>query len=294
MIHVPRPFGVLNVDKPIGMTSRRVVDRVEKVVRPAKVGHAGTLDPLATGVLVVCVGPATKLIAFVQDQPKTYLATFQLGRRSNTDDLEGEVTEVDVPQPPSEADVRAALPAFVGRIAQVPPAYSAVHVDGKRAYKLARSGKDVEIEPRTVEVHRIELLRFAYPEVELHIECGSGTYVRSIGRDLGETLGCGAMMSALRRTRIGPFRVEDAVDPESWSPGDLASPLRCVADLPRFVCDDDHLTTLVHGRPLLLDGVDLPTGVPISIVNDAEELLAIADWRPHDRRLKPRHVFARL
>lgn len=293
MIEFPRPFGVVHVNKPRGISSRNVVDRVLGLVRPAKVGHAGTLDPLATGVLVVCIGPATKLITYVQDHPKTYRATFRLGERSNTDDLEGEIVPVDVSEPPTEAAVRAALGAFVGRIPQVPPAYSAVRVDGRRAYELARKGRDVELEPRIVEVHAIEVVRFAYPELVLDIECGSGTYIRSIGRDLGEALGCGGLMTALERTRIGPFRIEDAADPYALSLERISPAMTCVADFPRHVCQPEELDRLVHGRPVVLETGDYPDDSPIALVGTDGILLGIADWRPAERRLKPRHVFAR-
>jgi tRNA pseudouridine55 synthase len=291
---VPQPFGLFNVNKPRGATSRRVVDVVKRLVKPAKAGHAGTLDPLATGVLVVCVGPATKLIEAVQQAPKTYAATFLLGRRSETDDLEGHVVEVDVPNPPSEADVRAVLPEFVGAIDQVPPAFSAVHVDGQRAYKLARRGREVEIEPRTVEVFGIVLRRFEYPEVELEIRCGSGTYVRSIGRDLGERLGCGAVMSDLERTAIGPFLLKDAVSPDELSLVHLVSPLACLGDLPRFRCDAALVGTIVHGRPLAGGReAGFTEETPVALVAADDTLLGLAEYWAEEGVLQPRTVFVR-
>ncbi len=293
MVHLPSPFGVFNVDKPRGVSSRKAVDVVKRLVKPAKTGHAGTLDPLATGVLVVCVGPATKLIPFVQDQSKTYVGTFRLGCTSPTDDLEGEVTEQVVERPPTLDDVRAAIPGFVGEIEQVPPAFSAVHVDGQRAYKIARKGRAVELEPKTVTVHRIDLRRFAYPELELEIDCGSGTYIRSIGRDLGQILGCGAVMTALQRTAVGDFRVENAVPPDELSLDLLASPLTCVADLPRQECPDDVLDRVAHGRPVRIDtDSDLTPGVTVCLTRESE-LLALADVPLTGQALKPRIVFAR-
>ncbi len=198
----PGRGGWLVIDKPAGITSSRVVVQLRRATG-IKAGHAGTLDPLATGVLIVCLGPATRLIDVIHRQTKGYRARFLLGKQSDTDDIEGTVTDVVDARPVTRGDVEHALPRFVGKIAQVPPQFSAVHVQGRRAYQLARAGQEVEIEPREVEVFRLELLSFAYPELEVEIECGSGTYVRSIGRDLGALLGTGAGMSQLVRTRVG-------------------------------------------------------------------------------------------
>src|SRR5436190_8799230 len=198
-------FGLLNVDKPSGLTSRDVVNRVQRLVKPHKVGHAGTLDPLASGVLVVCVGPATRLIEYVQRMPKRYLATFLLGRRSETEDIEGAVTELTDTPVPTVEQAHGALPNFVGRIQQLPPAFSALKVDGQRAYALARKGETPDLQPRPIEVYSVELVEYSYPQLVLDIRCGSGTYVRSLGRDIARALGTEAVMSALVRTEIGPF-----------------------------------------------------------------------------------------
>ena len=182
------------------MTSRRAVDLVERLARPAKAGHAGTLDPLATGVLVVCVGAATRLIEYVQRMPKRYRATFLLGRQSPTEDIEGEVTELPDAPIPTLDEIAAAAGRFVGRIAQRPPAFSALKVAGRRAYKLARAGQPPQLAPRPVEIFAAEIKSYQYPELVMEVECGSGTYIRSLGRDLAESLGTAAVMSALVRT----------------------------------------------------------------------------------------------
>ena len=176
-------FGLLNINKPPGMTSRKVVDRVAKLVKPAKAGHAGTLDPMATGVLVVCIGAATRLMSFVQQQPKGYRATFLLGKRSNTDDITGEVVDVSDASPVFRNQIETLLPQFVGKIEQIPPQFSAVHVDGRRAHELARKGETVEIKPRSVEVFGVTLNKFRYPELELEIECGSAAERANSGED---------------------------------------------------------------------------------------------------------------
>jgi tRNA pseudouridine55 synthase len=247
-------FGILNVYKPPNCSSRDVVDRVERLTRPAKAGHAGTLDPIATGVLVICVGQATRLIQYVQQMPKLYDATFLLGQQSATDDTEGDVTPLEGAPQPAEDAIYRALSKFVGEIQQRPPAHSAVKVAGRRAYKLARQGKPVELAARAVTIYRIEVRRYEYPELELEIECGSGTYIRSLGRDLAASLGTAAVMSALVRTAVGGFRVEDAVAVDELSAGTLPQHLQpaltAVADLPRVELSDAELSEIRHGRPI--------------------------------------------
>lgn len=289
-------FGILNVNKPEGLTSRRVVDRVSRLVRGAKAGHAGTLDPIATGVLVVCVGPATRLIPLIQRQPKVYRAVFRLGARSDTDDVTGHVEDVPDATPVTREQVEAVLPEFVGEIEQVPPKFSAVHVGGQRAYKLARRGENVQIKPKRVHVRRIEILRFDDPELELEIECGSGTYIRSVGRDLGDRLGCGAVMSRLVRTRIGPFRLDDAVDVEQLNAASLTEHLlpatMAVADVPRYVCEPDELDDVCCGR-LIRPGRDTeyPHGATIAVVTEEGNLACLARFRESDGTLAPKRVF---
>ncbi len=248
------PHGVLNVNKPAGMTSRRAVDLVQRLAWRAKCGHAGTLDPLASGVLVVCVGPATRLIEYVQRMPKSYLGTFLLGRESPTEDVQGDVTELEDPPVPSPEQIAAQAKALTGRIEQRPPAYSALKVEGKRAYALARAGRQVELKPRSVVVHRLDVVAYDYPELRLRIECGSGTYVRSLGRDLAESLSTGAVMSGLVRTAIGPFSVDDAVDPrqltrEGWTQH-LLPPTRAVDLLPRIVLTAEEIDRVQAGRAI--------------------------------------------
>lgn len=246
--------GILNVAKAGGMTSRRVVDKVQRFVRPAKAGHAGTLDPLATGVLVVCIGQATRLIEYVQRMPKTYEGTFLLGRTSDTEDVEGTIVElVNPPEPTREAIEQAAM-KFFGTVQQRPPAYSALKVQGQRAYDLARAGKTVDLAPRPVEIYGIDVMDYQYPELRLRIRCGSGTYVRSLGRDLAESLGTGAVMSALVRTAIGPFKLADACDLETLTTDELLRrlqpPSMAVAGLPSVVLDERERRTLNFGQSI--------------------------------------------
>jgi tRNA pseudouridine55 synthase len=204
--------GVINVDKPGGITSARVVDRVKRgLPKKTKVGHAGTLDPFATGVLLVLVGKATKLSQTLMGASKTYEATIRFGGTTRTDDIDSEVVPWEGAGEAARSAVDDAIKRFVGDILQRPPAFSALKVGGKRAYELARKGKSVELEPRVVRVYAIEVMDYNWPNLVLRIGCGRGTYIRSIARDLGEALGVGGFLTGLRRTRVGEFRVEDAV-----------------------------------------------------------------------------------
>lgn len=274
--------GLINLHKPPGATSRQVVDRLQRLARPDKVGHAGTLDPLATGVLVLCVGAATRLIQHVQQMPKGYLGTFLLGRRSPSEDVDGEVTLLDDPPVPGRRQILQAAGALMGRIEQRPPAFSALKVAGRRAYDLARRGEHVELKPRRVTVHRIEVLRYEYPELVLRIDCGSGTYVRSLGRDLAESLGTAAVMSALVRTAVGGFRLEEAVDPDrldqaSWT-DHLLPPLRAVERLPRIELSAQQLAR-VRGGQTIPRGELPPEANEIAAVDTAGRLAAILTAR---------------
>jgi tRNA pseudouridine55 synthase len=243
--------GVLAVDKPAGVTSRRVVDAVAGALGTKAVGHAGTLDPLATGVVVVCIGHATKLVDFVHQLPKHYAATFLLGRSSPSDDLETPVTEEETPLQPSRTEIEAALPALRGDILQRPCDYSAVHVDGKRAYALARKGREVVLAAKSVRVERLEITTYDWPRLGLEIECSSGTFVRAIGRDLAAALGTTALMASLIRTAVGPFSIAGALPLDEITPAaahaTLLPPLAAVAHLPRVDLAGERLALAIRG-----------------------------------------------
>jgi len=271
-------FGLLNIAKPAGVTSREIVDQIQRLVRPAKTGHAGTLDPLATGVLLVCLGRATRLVPLIHELHKVYRATFLLGRTSQTDDIEGTIVEHPMARQPTLARVLAVLPEFVGRIEQTPPAFSAVRVAGRRAYKLARQGQEVGIAPRPVVVNRIDLLDYRYPEVVLEIECCTGTYIRSIGRDLGTRLGCGAVMSALERTAIGPFTTQTAIASETLSretvPDLMLPATAATGHLPHMVVDAAGVRALSNGRNVVLGA---PRVGRVAQSGDRPQLVAVTD-----------------
>ena len=203
--------GLLLADKGPAVTSFQVVAHLRRVLRVPKVGHGGTLDPMATGLLPILLGEGTKLTGHLQGQDKEYLATIRLGIATDTLDATGAVTgEWPVPSLTAD-DVRAVLARFVGDIEQVPPMYSALHAGGRRLHELARAGIAVERPPRRVRVHAFELIEYASPRLRVRVECGSGTYVRSLAADVGEALRCGGHVEALARTRVGPLRLEDAV-----------------------------------------------------------------------------------
>ena len=204
--------GFLVVDKPGGMTSRDVVNRIQRLLPPrTKIGHTGTLDPLATGVLVLCIGNATKLADRVQAMGKSYLARIRLGATSNTDDRDGIVVESPNAIPPTVEVILVALPPFVGTILQTPPDYSAVKVAGRRAHDMARAGKAMDLTARPVTVYRIDLLNYTWPFLDISVDCGKGTYIRGIARDLGTALGVGGLIETLRRTKVGPFAAEQGI-----------------------------------------------------------------------------------
>ena len=292
------PCGVLILNKPAGLTSREAVDYVFRPLKGNKVGHAGTLDPLASGVLVVCVGAATRLIESVQRLTKTYRTVVRLGARSDTLDADGRVVAVTDPPVPGEGEVQVALASQVGTILQIPPQFSALKVAGRRAYDLARAGRTVDLAARSVTVHRVDLFRYAWPCLELEIECGGGTYIRSIARDVGEALGCGGLVEELVRTRIGPFTLAEALDPASLAPSALPCLLRpaleAVPDLPRLVLTAGAVTALVQGQSLPLEGLagPQPASGEVALVGPDGELVALGEAVAAAGRLFPRRVLA--
>jgi tRNA pseudouridine55 synthase len=292
----PSIDGLLVVDKPGRMTSRDAVDRALRWF-PAgtRLGHTGTLDPLATGVLVVCAGVATRLAQYVQQMAKTYQARLRLGVRSDSDDADGTWMPVDVDQPPDRAVVEQSLQAFVGEIDQVPPAYSAARVSGRRAYDLARRGREVSLEPRRVRVYAIELRAYAYPHLDMAVRCGKGTYIRSLARDLGARLGCGALVESLRRTRVGPFDESEALSLEADAASArsrLLPPAAAVAELPRMVVNPDQVARLRQGQKVSLSSADaLPAEASeVALFDAAGSLVAVAGMDWENKQLVPAKV----
>jgi tRNA pseudouridine55 synthase len=284
-------FGILNINKPSGVTSRDVVNKIGQVYRKAtgeklKAGHAGTLDPLATGVLVVCLGRATKLMSFIQSRPKRYVAEFQLDASSVSDDTETEIELVQPPVAPSLERIAAAIPSFTGEILQKPPAYSAISINGQRAYKLARQGVEFEIAEKNVTIHDLAIVAYDYPILKLNIECGSGTYIRSLGRDLAHAVGTKAVMTSLVRTEIGPFKVDEGLNWDSFSIENfrekLHSATAAVDFLPKRIVTDDEIELLKHGQFVKNDNSNHDQ---FAAVNCRNELIAILE--PAYGSLKP-------
>lgn len=268
------PNGVVVVDKPVGMTSHDVVDQVRKIFSTRKVGHAGTLDPDATGILVLGLGSATRLLSFAQEGPKRYIAEARFGKTTTTQDASGEVLE-EKPVDLNPEAIRAAAAAFVGAIAQVPPMVSAVKVGGERLYKKARRGETIEREPRAVTIHRLEMTSFdeSAARARFDVVCSAGTYVRTLIHDIGQSLGCGAHLVALRRTEASGFTVRDATPLSELTPAELRPPIEIVRALPQMKLDDDAARLVADGRPLSEEG-SLEQGQKVALVHDGE-LLAV-------------------
>ena len=256
--------GWVVLDKPVGMTSTQAVTRLKRIYNGKKAGHAGTLDPLASGILPVAFGEATKTVPFVQDGEKTYLFTVRWGAETDTDDSDGKIVRESDARPEASA-IAALLPRFVGDILQTPPQYSAIKIAGERAYDLAREGEHVELQPRPVTIHRLEIIESAGDETKLVMDCGKGAYVRSIARDVGRLLGCFGHVTALRRTRVGPFVEQDSftfeeIEAEGGAAEALQSVEAGLTELPCVVVDRDSAARLRRGGSLILRGRDAPAG----------------------------------
>jgi tRNA pseudouridine55 synthase len=249
--------GLLLVDKPAGITSHDAVDEVRRAVGVRKVGHSGTLDPMATGLLVMGIGRATRLLRFLGDLDKEYEGTARLGEETDTLDAEGEIVRRS-PVSVSEAEVATAMADLTGRVEQRPPAYSSVKVGGRRLHRAARAGEPLEAPVRTVRVDAFDLTGFDSPDVRFRAVCSSGTYVRVLGADLGRRLGCGAHLIRLVRTRIGPFRLEDASPPDR--PHQPLPVEDAVGHLPRLDLEEEEAVAAGHGRCLGPTGIDGPFG----------------------------------
>jgi tRNA pseudouridine55 synthase len=266
--------GWIVLDKPVGMTSTHAVAVVRRMLNAKKAGHAGTLDPLASGLLPLAFGEATKTVPYVVDGEKAYAFTVSFGTETDTDDAEGRVVATSDKRP-TEAEILAALPQFTGLVTQIPPRYSAIKVDGERAYDLARGGETVELQARTVEINALRMVDYDGHSAKLEAECGKGTYVRAIARDLGRLLGCHGFVSALRRTRVGPFTAADSVSFAALDADPLAAAaaLRPVdtglLELPCVVITRDAALRLKRGQSAILRGRDAPM--------EGETAYAVAD-----------------
>ena len=288
--------GWLVLDKPVGMTSTHAVSVAKRLYSAKRAGHAGTLDPLASGLLPIALGEATKTVPFVMDGRKVYHFTVRWGEERDTDDAEGRVDATSAARPSAD-DIRALLPQFSGTIAQIPPRFSAIKIDGERAYDLARDGEVVELEARPVEIHRLSLVAIPDPDhAVLSAECGKGTYVRALARDMGRLLGCFGHVSALRRTGVGPFVEQDGVSLERLQAADAAAltgllqPAAAgVQGLPALSVSRADAARLARGQAVLLRGRDAPIVQGVVAVFTQGDLIALADAA--EGELRPRRIF---
>ena len=292
--------GALVVDKPVGMTSHDVVQAIRNGTNLRRAGHTGTLDPRASGVLVILVGPAVRLSEYVSASDKRYQAIIRLGSSTDTFDAEGMVTPTVDPVNVTEAQFEEALKTFIGEIEQTPPPYSAVKVQGRKAYEMAREGEEVELAPRKITVHHLEVLEWTPPEVVIDVHCSSGTYVRSLANDLGVMLGCGAYLVGLRRTKSGRFSLRDAVPlrklQEAFTAGNwyqyLIPAAEALGDWPAVELNPDEVEGVRHGHRVKVVGE--PTETKVRGVSTQGELVALMELTINEdgsREWQPKKVF---
>ena len=281
-------FGFLNIYKPVGITSHDVVAKLRKITGIKQIGHTGTLDPFAEGVLPVCIGKATRLIEYLKDD-KEYLATVQLGMSTTTYDKDGE-TVFTSDKKIFEKDVVMALENFRGEILQTPPVYSAIKVKGKKRYEYARKGEAIEVQPRRVTIEKIELKSFNFDlqQAEILIKCTKGTYIRSIAQDLGQVLECGAHLRKLIRTQAGSFRIEDSIElRDDMNVSDnLINPVE-ILDYPRYLVSNKELEKIRHGMPLINKNIE--HGSIVILVYNKNEICAVG--MAENNRIKLKKVF---
>jgi len=286
-----KSFGIMVVDKPVGPTSHQIVSMVRRGTGIRKVGHAGTLDPRASGVLVLCLGAATRLSEYLSTSSKRYEAVIRFGASTETYDSEGRVTR-ETHTFPARKELEGVLDDFRGDIKQVPPPYSAIKIKGKKAYELARAGKEIDLEARDVTIYELEVVSYEKPDLTVSVECSAGTYIRSLAHDIGETLSTGAHLAELRRTKAGPFTIEDA-EPlpklevgfvtDKWEKYVLPA-TDALPDLPEIVVEGEELSLLTNGhriaRELDWDGIAKAIGPDGDLVAILEPVEESEEWHP--------------
>ena len=289
--------GILLLDKPVGLTSNAALQQVKRLYNAQKAGHTGNLDPLASGLLPICFGEATKMSAFLLDADKEYIGTCKLGVRTSSADAEGEVIETRAVPVLTRSRVEEVLESFLGDITQIPPMHSALKVQGQPLYKLAHQGIEVERQPRQVTIHALELLRLDGEELEIRVHCSKGTYIRTLAEDIGEALGCGAHLSALRRTLAGPFHLEDAVTLEeiqtALADGDAAVdalllPMEeALADWPAVRLSENAAYYLGQGQAVMVP--QAPTRGWVRLFNEGQRFLGVGNILD-DGRVAPKRL----
>ena len=287
--------GVLVVDKPVGMTSHEVVQIIRRGTNIRRAGHTGTLDPRASGVLVILIGPAVRLSEYVSASDKRYQAVIRLGANTDTYDSDGKVT-ITNPIDITEQQFETELKKFIGEITQTPPPYSAIKMQGRPAYEMAREGEEVEMQPRIINVYSLDVLEWAPPEVTVDVHCSSGTYVRSLAFELGEKLGCGAMLSGLRRTKSGRFTLKDAVplrkliesfDNNSWYKFVIPA-AEALAEWTALSLNNEQVEAIRHGHRIPGEG---KAGEMVRGITEQGELVALLEFDETTKEFQPRKVF---
>jgi tRNA pseudouridine55 synthase len=292
--------GILNINKATGMTSHDVVAKIRKLLKQKRVGHAGTLDPAASGVLPICVGQGTRVAEYLSESGKAYQAEIVLGIVTDTYDSQGTIVRTTSPtDQPDRARIEDALTQFIGSQMQMPPRYSAIKIQGRPAYKLARAGEEIPLQPRPITISQLEILQWHPPRLTLAIECSKGTYIRSLAYDLGERLGCGAHLGALLRTRSGPFTLSESITLEELElaieagtmqeylhPADLA-----LHQYPALMLDDATVERVLHGHAFKYVDPHGHTSSDLARVYDtAGRFLAIAQWDAERSLWQPKKV----
>ena len=290
-------FGLILVDKPTGPTSHKVVSIVRRETGVRKVGHAGTLDPRASGVLILCLGSATRLSEYLSTASKRYEAVIRFGASTKTYDAEGDIIRI-TGAVPTEEDIQAIIPEFTGQIEQIPPPYSAIKIKGKKAYELARKGEEFDLDSRDVTIYKMALVEYRPPDLVLEIECSAGTYIRSIAHDIGEKLGTGAHLANLRRTKAGHFTIEECVSLRKLELGFidgtwveyLRPAIDALPDLPRIKVEGKIYEDLTFGR--LIPADTSASGMAAAIGPDGD-LVAILEAVEDGAKWHPKKVFNR-
>lgn len=291
--------GILNINKATGMTSHDVVARVRKLLNQRRVGHAGTLDPAADGVLPICVGQGTRVAEYLSESGKAYHAEITFGIVTDTYDAEGTITQTSDVRHLTIEQIAALLPDFLGPQMQTPPRYSAIKLQGQRAYSLARAGVEVTLQPRPITIYHLNMLDWQSPRLTLSVDCSKGTYIRSLAYDLGARLGCGAHLSALTRTRSGPFLLEDSLTLEQLAEAStngevqhfLQSPDRALREYPALHLDEATAQRVLHGNAFTY-AIEQPEPTLARIYDAGDRFIAIATWNEQRQIWQPTKVFS--
>ncbi len=292
------PLGFINLNKPAGITSHGAAQKIRKIVGLRRVGHSGTLDPMATGVLVIAVGKATKLVEFLCKDNKTYEAVIRLGVTSDTYDRTGELTETPPPVPiPSGGQVSSVLQQFTGEFEQLPPKYSAIKVQGKPAHRRMRQGEDVKLEPRPVNIFESKLIEYNFPLITIRVKCSAGTYIRSLAHDIGKRLKTGAVLEGLHRTQAGDFDIKnsielDSLNSENW-PDHILPTTVGLTHLHKYIASEEEANKITRGIKIKINK-ELPTNEPIAIIDNNKNVLAIGEYLAEEKVIKPTKVLAEV